>query len=205
VQLSVVPLGHFFVLALDVARWHNGSQRQTPLENYALGPPLEAYGPNIRITALVDAASRAICLLAFGVAREIQDPTAWRIFFALSTLFGGVILWQLSFRAAVHESGISCQNTLLSKEMRWHEVERFYFACHQIYASPVPLGTFYRLELHSVDGQSLSLGNRIRRADDLAQTIAQITLKPLMERPCKAFRVDATSILTRSSSAPPKA
>jgi hypothetical protein len=158
------------------------------MRNYTLGPPIETYGPNIRIAAILAAAGGFICLLAFSVAHEIKDTTAWAIFLGLSILLSGGLLWQLSYRAAVHETGVSCQNFFFSKEMRWYEVERFYFGCHEVHAHFIPLGSFYSLKLRNVHGQSLSLSNRIRHAEDFAHLVARFTLKPLLEKALQSFQ-----------------
>jgi hypothetical protein len=62
------------------------------MRSYTLGPPVETFGPNIRITTVFGAFGLFICTLAFLVAHEIKDSTAWRIFFALAALFAGSLL-----------------------------------------------------------------------------------------------------------------
>lgn len=157
------------------------------MRSTTLGPPLETYGPHIRITAITAGVGLFFCLLSFAVAHETDDKIAWRVFFVLCALFAGLLAWQLSFRAAVHESGISCQNMFISKELRWQEIERFYFGCHQVYAKHIPLGTFYQFKLHSILGPSLSLSNHVRNAEDLALRVARNTAKPLLEKAMQAF------------------
>jgi hypothetical protein len=66
-----------------------------------------------------------ICALAFLVAHEINDSTTWRIFFALAALFAGLLPWQLSFRATIHQSGISCRNVFSTNGLPWREVGRY--------------------------------------------------------------------------------
>jgi len=152
------------------------------VRHYTLGPPIETYGPNIRITALFVAAASVIWLIAFGIAHDTKDVTAWTILFLVSALIGGAVLWQLSFHAAVHEAGVSCENIFVTKEMRWYEVDRFYFGCHELHAHYVPLGTFYSLKLRSTHGQTLSFSNHIRRPEDFALLISRYTIKPLLEK-----------------------
>jgi len=158
------------------------------MRNYTLGPAIETFGPNIRITALFAVGASFICLIAFGVAHETNDVTAWTIFLVVTALLGGAVLWQLSFRAAAHDTGVSSHNIFAAKEMRWHEIERVYFGCHELHAHYFPLGTFYVLKLRSVHGQSLSLSNHIRRAEDLALLISRYTLKPLLEKELQHFQ-----------------
>jgi hypothetical protein len=71
--------------------------------------------------------------------------------------------------------------------MQWLDMERIYFGAYEIHAHYIPLGTFYRLKLVSTHGQKVSLGERIRGADDLAKEIAKFTLKPMMRRAMQSF------------------
>ncbi len=163
------------------------------MKTYALGPPVETFGPSIRITTVFGLFGLLACLLAFGAAYETDDTTAWRIFFSMTAVFGGLLLWQLSFRAAIHESGISCRNIFFTKEMRWLEVDSFYYRTEEVVLKHIPLGEFYRLKLRSIYGHSISFSNHISRHEELMFTIAQSTFKPLAEKALQSF--DSGSIL----------
>jgi len=157
------------------------------MKSYALGPPLVAFGPSLRITTVLSLFGLVVCLLAFGVAYETSDTTAWRIFFSLAAAFAGLLLWQLSFRAAIHDSGISCRNIFFTKEMRWLEVDSFYYSAANVRVNFIPLGAFYRLKLRSVHGHSISFSNHISRHEELMTTIVQSTFKPLAEKALQSF------------------
>jgi hypothetical protein len=157
------------------------------VHNYALGPPLQTYGPSIKVTAILGVVGIFPCLLAFAVANEIKDAIAWTIFYALSALYGGMFLRQLSSRVSLHETGIAYHSLLGNGEMQWLDMERIYFGAYEIHAHYIPLGTFYRLKLVSTHGQKVSLGERIRGADDLAREIAKFTIKPMMQRAMQSF------------------
>jgi len=122
---------------------------RTDLENYALGPPVKTYGPNIKVTAILGFVGLFPCLLAFAVANEIKDPTAWTIFYALSALYGGIFLRQLRSRVWLHETGITYRSMFSRGEIQWLDMERLYFGAHEIHVHYIPLGTFYRLKLVS--------------------------------------------------------
>jgi len=141
-------------------------------------PPVETFGPSVRITTVFGAFGLFICALAFLVAHEINDSTTWRIFFALAALFAGLLLWQLSFRATIHQSGISCRAVFSTKEMPWREVGRYYYFALDVRVNFIPLGEFYSLKLRSLYGQSISFTNHISRHEELVTTIAQCTFKP---------------------------
>ena len=164
------------------------------MKSYALGPPTVTFGPSIRITAVFGLLGLIICLLSFGAAYITNDITAWRIFFILAPIFCALLLWQLSFRAAIHESGISCSNIFSTKEMRWLEVDRVYSSVEEVSVKHIPVGQFYSLKLRSVYGHSISFTNHISRHEELILTIAQSTFKPLAEKALQSF--DSGSIVT---------
>ena len=157
------------------------------MHDYALGPPLKTYGPSIKITAILGIVGLFPCLLAFAVAHEIKDATAWTVFYALSALYGGMFARQLSSHVGLHETGITYRSLFGHGEMRWLEMDRIYFGSYEIHAHYIPLGTFYRLKLVSTHGQKVSLGERIQSADDLASEIAEFTLRPILQRATQSF------------------
>jgi len=157
------------------------------LQNYTLGPPLQTYGPNIKVTVILCVVGVLLCLLILAVAVEVKDLTAWTIFYLVAALFGGVVLRQLSSRAWLHETGITWRGIRGPGEMRWRDLERMYFGSYEIHAHYIPLGTFHRLKLVCTQGQKVSLGERIGGADDLAREIAKFTLKPLLEKALQSF------------------
>jgi hypothetical protein len=157
------------------------------LQNHTLGPPLQTYGPNTKVTAILCVVELLVGLLVFAVALGLKDLTAWTISYLLAGLYGGVILRQLSSRVWLHETGISWRGIRGPGEMRWLDLERMYSGSYEIHAHYIPLGTFHRLKLVSTQGQKVSLGERIRDADDLAQQIAKFTLRPLLQKAMQSF------------------
>ncbi len=157
------------------------------MKSYTLGPPVETFGPSIRITTVFGAFGLFACTMAFLVAHELEDSTAWRIFFALAFMFSGLLLWQLSFRAAIHQIGISCRNIFFTKELPWQDVDRYYYFALGVRLNFIPLGEFYSLKLRSLHGQSISFTNHIGRHEELVTTIAQCTFKPLAEKALQFF------------------
>ncbi|HET8923226.1 MAG TPA: hypothetical protein VFN26_09560 [Candidatus Acidoferrum sp.] len=82
------------------------------MRNYSLGPPLETFGPNIRVIVIVLVLALLFCGLAFNVARDLQDHTAWRVFYALTAAFAAIVSWYLVSRVWLHELGISYRESL---------------------------------------------------------------------------------------------
>src|ERR1700758_4088251 len=127
----------------------------------ALGPVVDTYGPNIKVSSLLLIIGGAFCSVAFFTAQDLQNGTAWIVFAALTAAFGVPLLWVLSSRVRLHEAGISHCGLLGEGELRWPDVASIYFSAYEIHAHYIPLGTFCRLRLVSVLGQRLSFGERI--------------------------------------------
>ena len=161
------------------------------LRNYTLGAPCETYGPNIRVIAILAPIALLCCGLAFAVASDLRDRTAWATFYVLTAGFAALLLRYLTSRVWVHELGVSFRGMLGYREIRWQEVERIYFGSYEIHAHYIPLGTFYRLKLISAHGQKISLGERIRGADQLAQQIAKFTFNRLLQQASQQFNSGA--------------
>ncbi|HEY6946479.1 MAG TPA: DUF6585 family protein [Candidatus Acidoferrum sp.] len=152
------------------------------MQNYSLGPPIETFGPNWKVVAIVVALGLLFCGPALAVAWDLHDRTAWTIFYALTALFVALALPLVVFRVWVHATGISFRGLFRQGEMRWMEVERLYFGSYEMHAHHIPLGTFYRLKLVSSQGAKLSLGERVGRADELAERIAKYTFERLLQK-----------------------
>ena len=160
--------------------------------SYTLGPPTSTFGPSPRITSVFGVAGLFLCLPAWMVAYGTNERVAWMICFTLAAILVALAVWQLSFRAAVHQSGISCRNIFFSKEWLWNEVDGVYYSAIEVRTRFIPLGEFYRLNLRNVYGQRLSLTNHFDRHEELATTIAQCTFKRLAESALHSFTSGST-------------
>ena len=159
--------------------------------NPTLGPVLETYGPNIRSVAIVLVVGLLFCTVALLFAMDLRERAAWIVFYVLTLLWMLLLLRYLLSKAWLHEVGISYRGMLGYGEMRWLEVARLYFGSYELHAQHIPLGTFYRLKLVSIQGQRVSLGERLRRADHLAGRIARFTFEPLLQKATHEFSADA--------------
>ena len=157
------------------------------MRNYTLGPALETYGPNVRILAILSAIALLFCWLSFAVAWEVRDQKAWIVFWALTAGFAGIIGHYLASRVWVHQLGLTYRGIFGYGEIRWLEVERFYFGSYEVHAHYFPLGTFHRLKIVSTQGRKISFGEHVRRADELAATIGKFTFEPLLQKALQKF------------------
>lgn len=147
------------------------------MRNYTLGPPLETYGPNPRSVGIIVVIGGLFCGFAYAVAADAQSKTALGFFWGMTAVFVGLLLHHLLSRVWVHDLGISFLGLFGYGELRWQDVERIYFYAYEVHAHWIPLGTFYRLKLVSAHGQKISLGDRIRHAEELAQSIGKVKRK----------------------------
>jgi hypothetical protein len=152
-----------------------------------LGPVLDTYKTNVRMTAYAVAVGAIFCTPLWFAAQETKSPAALVIFLGVLAVFVLLIAERLTARAYLHDNGISYRSILRHKEIRWVEVERFYYGAHQVSAHIVPLGTSYQLKLLDQNGQKLSLGDRVGRIAQLAEKIAQYTYEPLLQRATHNF------------------
>ena len=161
------------------------------LRSPALGPVLETYGPNIRVVAIVLFLALFFCTVALLFALDLRDRTAWIIFYLLTAAFLLLLLRYLLSKAWLHELGISYRGMLGYGEMRWLDIARLYFGSYELHGHHIPLGTYYRLKLVSIHGKRVSLGERLRRSDDLAHRITRFTFEPLLRKAMQDFSADA--------------
>jgi hypothetical protein len=154
-----------------------------------LGPALEEFGPEWRLTAMIAGAGSVVCLVFYGVAHELKnDVTAWSIFFALTVAILGVLLQQAGFRVWVHESGVSWRGILAEGEMRWGEIEQVYFSSYRVRGPyHIPLGTYYRLKLVNTQGKQIAIGERVRRTEVLLVWIQQRTREAMLAKATGLF------------------
>lgn len=157
------------------------------MENYTLGPPLETYGPNPRTVGIIVVIGGMFCGFAYAMAADVQGKTAWAVFFGMTAVFAGLLLHHLLSRVWVHDSGISFRGLFGYGELCWQDVDRIYFYSYEVHAHWIPLGTFYRLKLVSRHGQKVSLGERIRHAEELARTVGKATLERLLQKAVQEF------------------
>ena len=152
-----------------------------------LGPVLDTYKTNIRMTAFAVVLALIFCTPLWFAAQETDSRTARVIFLAVLAFFILLITERLTARAYLHGDGISYRSILSQKEIRWLEVARLYYGAHRVSVDFIPLGTFYQLKLLDQNGQQLSLGDRVSRTAQLAEKIAQYTYEPLLRKATDNF------------------
>lgn len=155
------------------------------------GPPLETFRTNkatVAIVALVFALP-----VALAVATESWDDPTGGGFPAL--VFGAVvvgicamaIIWLMSVRVSLHQDGICYRDILHSREMRWDDVDRFYYRAVKRSINFIPVGTYYKFRLVSIHGETISFGNRAEKPAELGSKLIDHTFPWLFKKNAQLF------------------
>lgn len=149
-----------------------------------LSPAMETFrgGGKARVFAVVLG-----LVFALGAWLAYQDESGfgtvgWSITLALAAAVAWVFYWISSVRVSMHAEGIAYESCLGTKEMRWDEVEKFYYSATRQSVNFIPVGTYYSLKLVGKDRKKLSFGNSIERPADCGARLIELTGKPLFER-----------------------
>ncbi len=127
-----------------------------------------------------------LSLLVFDLqaAHDKQDWTAVSVWLLL---LGLGFAWVFSVRLSLHPDGISYQSLLGAKEMRWDDVERFYYSARRQSVNFIPVGTYYNFKLVDREGRKLRFGNRVASTGEVGTKLIQFTFKPLLQKMAQRF------------------
>jgi len=157
------------------------------VKNNTLGPAIESFGPHFRISLALIGIGGLFSWLAFDAAKEEPTRVAWTVFYGLAIGFGLLVVRHLAFRLWLHERGISYRGILGKGEILWRDIDRIYVGAYSIQVHHFALGTFYRLRLITKQGAKLSIGERVHRAETLADSIHSYTLQEMVRKAVSEF------------------
>lgn len=149
-----------------------------------LSAPIATHGPNKGFAAVVILTGIAA---AWG-AYELDPPYA----LGVAAAFGLPLVWLLSLKLSLFAEGLRYESRLGSKEFGWDEIETFKYAATKQSINFIPVGTYYRFELRTANGQKLSFGNRFERRAELGQSLMRFTYGPLSEKAIALFNSGGT-------------
>jgi Family of unknown function (DUF6585)/Bacterial PH domain len=151
-----------------------------------LGPELETFRGN-RGTMLAWALVIAVpAVWLFTVLRLPLKP-AETYFGVTLGLIALIVGWLASIRLSIHHDGVSYQSWFGRKEIRWENLERYYFSSARRSVEFVPVGTYYHFRLEDSEGSRLRFGNRVGRLSVLANHLAQATYPGLYKKAAEEF------------------
>jgi len=128
-------------------------------------------------------------LLAYSV---LIDPTSRNLtatlsILVMSSLFIAALAYLFSLRVSIHPYGISKQSWVGTKEMRWDDVERFYYNATRRSVNFIPIGTYYYFKLVDREGNKIVLSNTVERPAELGQRLIGSTSEPLFRKAAQLF------------------
>ena len=145
------------------------------------GPALETYKPN-----------RYILVVLFGIPVVMLGGVAALGEQLDQSMFIGTLMvclpflvpagWMLTVKLSLHEEGLTYQSMFGTREMRWDEVEKFYYSATKQSVNFIPIGTYYTFKLVDRSGHKLNFGNRFERTEALGKQLIDRTYPPLYER-----------------------
>ncbi|HUJ33112.1 MAG TPA: DUF6585 family protein [Candidatus Acidoferrum sp.] len=177
-----------------------------------LSPALETYRGNR--FALTQASLWFLVSVGGLGAAQAYKPLDWQYLEMIAVALIGIsaffLCWLLTVRIGLHPDGISVQSFLGRKEVRWDEVDRFYYSAIQQRVNGIPAGTYYTFRLIDRQGTKISLGHTVERPEQFGTKLIQFTQKPLLTRaighynsgvevsfgPVKVSRTDGITIRT---------
>ncbi len=142
-----------------------------------LGAPLETFKANKAAVAVVI----VLGLFLGAIALSVFDTTAASFApeIILIALLGSTVLtlvYLVSVRVSIHPDGISYHSLFTAKEMRWDEVERFYY-------SPPNRS----IKLTDAGGQKILIRNLIQRREEVLEKLLSATSHPLLRKATVLF------------------
>jgi Family of unknown function (DUF6585) len=151
-----------------------------------LGPELETFRGN---RGAMLAAALLIAIPAVWLYTVLRlPPKPAEIYFGVTLGLIALILgWLASVRLSIHNDGVSYQSWFGSKEMRWENLERYYFSSVRRSINFVPVGTYYHFRLEDSEGAQLRFGNRVGRLRELSSRMAQATYPGLFKKAAEEF------------------
>ena len=139
-----------------------------------LGAETSRFGPNKATLIVVGVIGLSLFFLF--EKSEMNAPA-----YTMLSIFGLLFAWVSSVRVSLHEDGIFYRSFLGLKEMRWDEVERFYYSATKRSINFIPVGTYYWFKLIDAKGQKLTF-DYVERLKDMGAQLVEYTYEPLLQK-----------------------
>jgi hypothetical protein len=151
-----------------------------------LGPELETFNGNkivLGLVILLGLGAGALVYAAFASLDKAVPDLIIKVFtLALLALMVFFFLSLRSLRVSLHNDGISYRSLLVDKEMRWEEVERFYYEAIKRSVNFIPVGTYHLYRLIDGEGRKIRFGNRVEHPAQLGQKLIEQTYPALYRK-----------------------
>jgi len=152
-----------------------------------LGPEIETFKGNKIVMGIVVILALWPVSIIYYAFTTASDKVFWVSALLLMAVPGWFFVWLWSLQVSLHSDGISYRSLLGEKEMRWEEVERFYYQAIKQRINFIPVGTYYLYKLVDVEGKEIKCGNRIERPGQLGQKLIEQTYPTLFRKIADRF------------------
>jgi hypothetical protein len=152
-----------------------------------VGPELETYKGNKIVMAIVAILALWPAYIVYNAFTTSSDKVFWASALLLMAVPGCFFVWLRYLQVSLHSDGICYRSLLEKKEMRWEEVERFYFEATKRSINFIPVGTYYLYKLVDAGGKKIEFGNRIERPRQLGQKLIEQTYPALYQKVADRF------------------
>ena len=116
-----------------------------------------------------------------------RDFTTDLFFLVILALLAAALAWLFSLRVSIYSYGISKQTWFGSEQIRWYDIERFYYSATKRSVNFIPIGTYYSFKLVDREGNKIALTNSVERPSDLGQRLISSTFEPLYRKAAQLF------------------
>jgi hypothetical protein len=156
------------------------------------GPPLAAHGPNKIVVVIFTLLAAGVLWLVWSdLHRDGPDkadgPSDAAIHLAFAVPLAVAALWTSRLRVVLHPEGLCYSSLLGEKQVRWDDVQRFYYRATKRSVNFIPIGTYYWFRFVNPQGQKISFGSGIANPSSLATKLLELTHIPLVKRVASQF------------------
>jgi uncharacterized protein DUF6585 len=157
-----------------------------------LGQPLATYGPSkVVVGIFAFLAAGAIWLAWSDLHRDGPDkadgPFDAAIHLAVAVPLAAVALWMSRRRVVLYPEGLSYSSLFAEKQIRWDDLQRFYYRATRRSVNFIPIGTYYWFQLVDSQGQKVRFGTGLAEMASLANKLLELTQRPLLNRIVSQF------------------
>jgi hypothetical protein len=154
------------------------------------GPAIATHRGNkivIGILTLLAAGSAYLAWIKVHMPEENGTPGDYRIYIVISILLGAYAVWTSKRLVVLHAEGITYRNLLGEQQMKWDDVQNFYYSATKRSINFIPVGTYYSYKLLDAHGKKISLGTGIAQAKALGARLIELTQLPLLKKATEQF------------------
>jgi hypothetical protein len=116
-----------------------------------------------------------------------DSPGDYRIYVGIALFFlaGAFSTWKKL--VVLYADGITYRNVFGEQQMRWDELEKFYYSATKRSVNFIPIGTYYTFKLIDGRGKKISFGTGVEKPQVLGIKLIELTQLPLLKKAAHQF------------------